>query len=178
MASPRQQFNVTLPRELVRRVKHHAIDVQLSLSDLVAHALYQQLSTEEKTMNQPGDHDPGMRLRPMVHVEEMAASVAFYEQLGGEIVHGSRDGDWVLLCVAGARIGLLAHPPNPEQNEGTVELNFEATEPLEQLEERLRAAGVQIARPTNDEGFGRQLQLASPDGLLLKIDELEPELYS
>ena len=119
-----------------------------------------------------------MRLRPMVHVEDMAASVSFYEQLGGEIVHGSRDGDWVLLRLAGAQIGLLAHPPNPEQNEGTVELNFESTEPLEQLEARLRAAGVPIARPTSDEGFGRQLQVASPDGLLLKIDALEPELFT
>jgi hypothetical protein len=25
---------------------------------------------------------------------------------------------------------------------------------------------------------GRQLQLASPDGLLIKIDEIDPELYT
>jgi hypothetical protein len=31
------------------------------------------LSPEEKTMNQPGDRGPEMRLRPMVHVEDMAA---------------------------------------------------------------------------------------------------------
>lgn len=35
-----------------------------------------------------------------------------------------------------------------------------------------------IAQPTTDEGFGRQLQLKSPDGLLLKVNELEPELYT
>jgi hypothetical protein len=93
------------------------------------------------------------------------------------VLRGSRDGDWVLLDLGDAQIGLLAHPPNPEQNEGTVELNFEATEPLELLEARLRANGATITRPTSDEGFGRQLQLASPDGLLIKIDELDPELY-
>lgn len=59
-----------------------------------------------------------------------------------------------------------------------MELNFEAAEPLDQLEARLRAAGVTIARPTTDEGFGRQLQLAIPDGLLVKIDETDPELYT
>ena len=128
-------------------MKHHAIDVQLSLSELVAQALSHQLSTEEQSMAEPDDHDPAMRLRPMVHVQDMAASVAFYEQLGAHVVHGSRDGDWVLLGLAGAQIGLLAHPPNPEQNEGTVELNFEATEPLEQLEDRLRAAGVRSPGP-------------------------------
>lgn len=108
----------------------------------------------------------------------MATAVSFYETLGATVIHGSRDDDWVLLGLGEARIGLLAHPPNPEQNEGTVELNFEATQPLDQLEDRLRAAGVTIACPTTDEGFGRQLQLASPDGLLVKIDELDPELYT
>ena len=122
--------------------------------------------------------EPGVRLRPMVHVADMGAAVSFYEALGAVVRHGSRDGDWVSLRIGEAQIGLLANPPNPEQGEGAVELNFEATEPLDQLEERLRGAGVTIAQPTTDEGFGRQLQLAGPDGLLVKIDELEPELFT
>jgi predicted enzyme related to lactoylglutathione lyase len=120
----------------------------------------------------------GIRLRPMVHVTDMPAAVAFYEKLGAEVVHGSRDGDWVLLRVAGGEIGLLAHPPNPEQNEGTVELSFQATAPLDQIEERLRAAGAPLTQPIQEVGFGRQLQLTSPDGLLVKIDELDPDRFS
>ena len=129
-------------------------------------------------MDTPSTPGPAITLRPMVHVQDMVAAVSFYEALGAELVHGSRDGDWVLLRIGEGFIGLLAHPPNPEQNEGTVELNFEATEPLDRIEERLRAAGVAITRPTSDEGFGRQLQLTSPDGLLVKIDEVDPELYT
>ncbi len=118
-----------------------------------------------------------MRLQPMVHVQDMAASVAFYEGLGATVRHGSRDGDWVLLELGGTEIGLLAHPPNPEQGEGTVELNF-AADDLDAVEARLRAAGVPITRPTSDEAFGRQLQVSSPDGLLLKVNELAPETYT
>jgi hypothetical protein len=38
--------------------------------------------------------------------------------------------------------------------------------------------GVTIARPVADEAFGRQLQLTIPDGLLVKMDELDPRLYT
>ncbi|MDT8914985.1 VOC family protein [Amycolatopsis sp. PS_44_ISF1] len=120
----------------------------------------------------------GIRLRPMVHVQEMSSSVAFYERLGAHVVHGSRDGDWALLELAGTRFGLLAHPPNPQQDEGRVELNFQADQPLHEVEDHLRAAGLTPTQPVTDTGFGRQLQLTTPDGLLIKIDELQPDRFT
>ena len=167
----RQQFNVTLPPELIRRVKYRAIDAQLSASHLVERMLASQLTTEEQTV-------ADLTLQPMVHVDDMAASVDFYETLGATVLHGSRDGDFVMLAVGSAQLSLLAHPPNPEQNEGTVELNFETSTDLTEVEDTLRKAGVRIAQPATDEGFGKQLQDSSPDGLLVKINQLEPDLYT
>ena len=43
---------------------------------------------------------------------------------------------------------------------------------------RFTEAGVQIGIPTTDEGFGRQLILRSPDGLLVKINELDQAVYT
>jgi predicted enzyme related to lactoylglutathione lyase len=172
----RQQFNVNLDPELVRRVKHQAIDDQLSLSEWVGRVLEDHLTSEEP-MTEPTP-PTSLFLQPMVHVQKMSSAVAFYEALGAQVLHGSRDGDFVMLKVGGAQLGLLAHPPNPEQHEGQVELNFETTGSLAELETRLRESGTDIAQPTTDEGFGRQLQLRSPDGLLVKINELDQKLYT
>ncbi len=128
-------------------------------------------------MTDQGSDQP-LSLQPMVHVEDMAASVVFYEALGARVEHGSRDGDFVMMQIGSSRFGLLAHPPNPEQNEGQVEMNFETTEALATVERRLRAANVTIAAPATAEGFGRQLQVSTPDGLLIKINQLEPDLYT
>ena len=72
----------------------------------------------------------------------------------------------------------MAHPPNPEQDEGTVELNFVTEDDLGGVEERLRERGVRVVSQASDEGFGAQLQVVSPDGFLVKINRVEPELYT
>ncbi|TQS46258.1 VOC family protein [Cryptosporangium phraense] len=119
--------------------------------------------------------EPELVLQPMVHVTDVGATVAMFEALGGEVVQGSRDGDWVQIRIGGAQIGLLAHPPNPAQGEGDVELNFESMTRLEAVEDLARTRGVEVARATSDEGFGRQLQLRTPDGLLVKVNEIDPD---
>lgn len=180
--APKQQFNVYLTPDTVTRMKHRAIDRQLSLSDLVEDVLTAYLDQPEQAgqsaaRDEQGGTPMGLTLQPMVHVEEMSEALDFYAALGATIVHGSRDGDWALLRLGAAELGLLAHPANPEQNKGKVELNFASAAPLEEVEARLREAGVPIVRPTGDEGFGYQLQIADPDGMLVKINQLDPALY-
>ena len=152
----RQQFNVTLPPELIKKIKYRAIDDQLSASHLVEQLLATHFNPRGPVM--------ALTLQPMVHVKDMAASVSFYEALGARLLHGSRDGDFALLQIGPSQLTLLAHPPNPEQHEGTVELNFHSSDDLTQVEARLRAAQVDITQSVTDEGFGRQLQVSSPDG--------------
>ncbi|HEY6741484.1 MAG TPA: hypothetical protein VI110_03930 [Lapillicoccus sp.] len=72
----------------------------------------------------------------------------------------------------------MAPSPNPEQDEGTVELNFVTEEDLAGVEKRLRERGVRVVSPASDKGCGAQLQVASPNELLVKINRLESELYT
>ncbi|MGV8972596.1 MAG: hypothetical protein ACOH10_09760 [Rhodoglobus sp.] len=66
-----------------------------------------------------------------------------------------------------------ANPAKPEQGEGDVELNFESRTPLEQVEQAARDAGLEIALPTTDQRLGRQLQPRTPNGMLVKINEID-----
>jgi len=120
----------------------------------------------------------GVKLQPMVHVENMAESLSFYQALGANLLLASRDQDWALLDFGGTRLGLLARPPGDGKRE-TVELHFTSDAPLEEVEARMRALGAQhIERGVADEAFGRMLRLKTSDGLLVKVVEIERELVA
>lgn len=172
----KQQFNVYLDPRLVDAIKHRAIDESLSLSALVTNVFEQYVhpEPEERSMSSPR----GLTLQPIVHVGNMPDAVRFYEALGGEVLARSRDDDWAQVRIGSSEVGLLAHPPNPEQSEDYVELSFSSERPLRDVEGELRAAGITIVRGAADEAFGEQLQIESPDGLLVKINRLEPEHFT
>ena len=129
MKEEKQQFNVYLTPDTIKRIKHRSIDEQLSLSDLVEKVLSSYM-TQEAGSDSPvkeehqRQEDTTIRVQPLLHVDDMEKALDFYKKLGATVLNGSRDGDWASLSFGGSELGLLAHPPNPEQNEGKVELNF------------------------------------------------------
>jgi catechol 2,3-dioxygenase-like lactoylglutathione lyase family enzyme len=118
----------------------------------------------------------GLRVQPMVHVDDMPASISLYEALGGRLVYGSRDGDWALIDFEGSTLSLLAHPPGDGQLQ-TVELQFICGTDLHAVEAHLKSMNpALIDRGVADEMFGRMLKVRTADGLLIKILQLERDI--
>jgi catechol 2,3-dioxygenase-like lactoylglutathione lyase family enzyme len=128
------------------------------------------------SLDTPSHADFGLRVQPMVHVDDMARAIGFYETIGGTVVFGSRDGDWALMQFGDSTLSLLAHPPGDGKRE-TVELQFTTSASLHDIEAHVkRSDPAMIERGTADEAFGRMLILRTTDGLLVKILELERDV--
>lgn len=116
-------------------------------------------------------------LMPLVYVSDIDRAVAFYAALGMEPSLRGRSARWAELRLGGATLALHVADPLPPPTDRVV-LCLEAREPLETLVTRLADAGIAPSRPTTDEAFGRSLEVTDPDGLVVQVNEHDPELYT
>lgn len=110
-----------------------------------------------------------MILMPIVYVQEMDRSIAFYEQLGFKTK--SRSEMWSELA-AGEGAVLALHKA-PEEHVGRVELALVSEEPLERVAEL-----VTPYRGIADEAFGRSLVVRDPNGMKIQVNEHDPTFAS
>jgi predicted lactoylglutathione lyase len=118
-----------------------------------------------------------MKVMPIRYVSDVAASARFYAALGllqGDV---SRSGNWTELNGSGGMLGLHTVRTSQQDDPRRVELSFETDEKLEDLAERLTAAGFE-PEAILDENFGRSLQVTDPDGVLVQVNEHDRELYT
>jgi catechol 2,3-dioxygenase-like lactoylglutathione lyase family enzyme len=124
-------------------------------------------------------------MRPMTirYVKDMDAARRFYLALG--LTHDftsrkPRRGPSVWTELAGTPgTGLALHyVPEGSGLDLRAELCFQAEEPLEDVVERLRAAGYEPETDIVDESFGRAFTIRDPEGLLIAVNENDYELQS
>ena len=103
-----------------------------------------------------------MILMPIVYVQDMEASIAFYERLG--FAPKSRSGMWSELSAGDGAV--LALHKAPQEHVGRVELALVSVEPLERVAEL-----VAPYRGIADEAFGRSLVVQDPNGMKVQVNE-------
>ena len=114
-------------------------------------------------------------------VQDIHASIAFYEHLGFTTMGGDVDQGWAILRNGGATIGLFAGmfdrnilTFNPGWNRDAEPL--EAFEDVRAIQARLRAAGIEIETPTDEDGTGpAHIVLEDPDGNRIMFDQHVPK---
>jgi len=115
---------------------------------------------------------------PIRYVRDMEAAGRFYTALGLAVEFTSRaprTGPSMWVELRGGPGGMALH--HVAEPGAGVELAFVAEEPLEDVVERLVAAGYRPATAIVDEAFGRSFTVRDPEGLLIQVNEHDRELH-
>jgi len=109
-----------------------------------------------------------MKLQPIVYVTDMERAVGWYSTVLA-VSPDYQSPAWTSLPVGDATLGL--HITDKRAQESQMALSLVATERLEDVAQRLEAAGITIAKPICEEDFGRSLVVVDPDGTAIQVNE-------
>lgn len=114
---------------------------------------------------------PGIAVLPLWYTPDPRTARGVLEAVGATPRITGDDGTWAdLVCSGGGLVAVHA-----DERAGTV-LSFEHDGPLEDLQERLTAVGVEAALV--DETYGRSLRVPDPDGRTpIWVNEAQTDLY-
>jgi len=106
-----------------------------------------------------------------LHVADVERSRDFYLRIPGAVLIDHRPGDFALLQIGGARLGLLTTRYLRGGGPGFHMEISTSSDAVDALYEQVRAAGIEPDGPPADRSWGeRTLHVTAPDGNLIEFD--------
>ncbi|WTX00772.1 VOC family protein (plasmid) [Streptomycetaceae bacterium NBC_01309] len=110
---------------------------------------------------------------PIRYVADVEASRKFYAGLGLVFQAELSVDVWAQLTADAGAVGIHDAAVSKGKAPGTVELGLATDEKLEDVAQRLDQAGY--AYELVPEDFGRSIRVTDPDGVVVQIQEIDPE---
>ena len=106
-----------------------------------------------------------------LHVDDVERSRDFYLRIPGAVLVDHRPGDFALLQIGGARLGLLTTRYLRGGGPGFHMEISTSSDAVDALYEQVRAAGIEPDGPPADRSWGeRTFHVTDPDGNLIEFD--------
>lgn len=109
-------------------------------------------------------------------VKDIAASKAFYEKLGFEMIHGEQDQGWIIMKNGETNIGLfqgmfekniLTFNPGWDSNGQEVDPFID----IREIQKKLKESGLNFDHEVGQETGASSFMLTDPDGNLIMVDQ-------
>lgn len=110
---------------------------------------------------------------PIRYVADVEASRRFYEGLGLTYRADASVPVWAHLDATAGAVGIHDAAVSNGRRPGAVELGFSTDERLEDVAARLASDGYEPILV--DEDFGRSIRVTDPDGVVIQIQDIDPE---
>jgi catechol 2,3-dioxygenase-like lactoylglutathione lyase family enzyme len=116
-----------------------------------------------------------VKLELILSVSSVERAAEFYQALGFELGARGVSPYWAEMTVGNSFIGLHRDDNLKTRDSGRVFVMLDAQMPLELMVDQLQRNEIALEREIADETFGRSIQVRDPDGMLIQINEHDPQ---